>query len=260
MIFFSIVCSCCLLVFVCFVLFRCFLCAGVPKGCVCSSAVSDSSSSSSSSFPCCVSVKEQRQRSIHLVCRSSVLRSSSAMGSTPKEMRDGVSVLEMDAKATVGGGVEDVYGEDRATEEQLVTPWTVSIARCGRWVPSLLLFFSSSAFRFHFFRSGPVFYCFFWISWSFIPYYLSWDPVDFSRKLQRHWCMSTFVVVSCSVVDSFIAVVISLVCVATNRFVLLVFFLSCYLIVLSFDELLVNSSMGFRFCKAQDYNLSVLVL
>ncbi|CAN6441265.1 unnamed protein product [Victoria cruziana] len=50
------------------------------------------------------------------------------MGSTPKEMRDGVSVLEMDAKATVGGGVEDVYGEDRATEEQLVTPWTVSIA------------------------------------------------------------------------------------------------------------------------------------
>jgi malate dehydrogenase (oxaloacetate-decarboxylating)(NADP+) len=27
-----------------------------------------------------------------------------------------------------GGGVDDVYGEDRATEEQLVTPWTVSIA------------------------------------------------------------------------------------------------------------------------------------
>ncbi|KAL0337361.1 UNVERIFIED_CONTAM: NADP-dependent malic enzyme [Sesamum calycinum] len=27
-----------------------------------------------------------------------------------------------------GGGVEDVYGEDRATEDQLVTPWTVSVA------------------------------------------------------------------------------------------------------------------------------------
>lgn len=165
MIFFSIVWSCRLLVFVCFVLFRCFLCAGVPKGCVCSSAVSDSSSSSSSSFPCCVSVKEQRQRSIHLVCRSSVLRSSSAMGSTPKEMRDGVSVLEMDAKATVGGGVEDVYGEDRATEEQLVTPWTVSIARWGRWVPSLLLFFFIFCISFPFF---PIWSCFLLLFLNFL--------------------------------------------------------------------------------------------
>lgn len=33
-----------------------------------------------------------------------------------------------DGEATVGGGVEDVYGEDRATEDQLVTPWTVSVA------------------------------------------------------------------------------------------------------------------------------------
>ncbi|GMP59671.1 hypothetical protein CsSME_00022865 [Camellia sinensis var. sinensis] len=29
---------------------------------------------------------------------------------------------------TVAGGVEDMYGEDRATEEQLVTPWTISVA------------------------------------------------------------------------------------------------------------------------------------
>jgi malate dehydrogenase (oxaloacetate-decarboxylating)(NADP+) len=28
-----------------------------------------------------------------------------------------------------GGGVEDVYGEDRATEEQLITPWSFSVAR-----------------------------------------------------------------------------------------------------------------------------------
>ncbi|XP_072965543.1 NADP-dependent malic enzyme-like isoform X1 [Typha angustifolia] len=34
----------------------------------------------------------------------------------------------MDPKSTVGGGVEDAYGEDRATEEQLMTPWTTSVA------------------------------------------------------------------------------------------------------------------------------------
>lgn len=27
------------------------------------------------------------------------------------------------------GGVEDAYGEDRATEDQPVTPWAVCIAR-----------------------------------------------------------------------------------------------------------------------------------
>ncbi|XP_057976495.1 NADP-dependent malic enzyme isoform X2 [Malania oleifera] len=51
------------------------------------------------------------------------------MESTLKDMReDGTSVLDMDPKSTVGGGVEDVYGEDTATEDQLVTPWTVSVA------------------------------------------------------------------------------------------------------------------------------------
>jgi len=50
------------------------------------------------------------------------------MESTLKEMRDGASVLDMDPKSTVGGGVEDVYGEDRATEDVLVTPWTISVA------------------------------------------------------------------------------------------------------------------------------------
>ncbi|MCL7040921.1 hypothetical protein MKW94_016057, partial [Papaver nudicaule] len=34
----------------------------------------------------------------------------------------------VDPKSSVGGGVQDVYGEDRATEDQLVTPWTLSIA------------------------------------------------------------------------------------------------------------------------------------
>ncbi|XVF49119.1 hypothetical protein PTKIN_Ptkin03bG0242800 [Pterospermum kingtungense] len=50
------------------------------------------------------------------------------MESTMKEMRGGESVLDMDPKSTVGGGVEDVYGEDCATEDQLVTPWTYSVA------------------------------------------------------------------------------------------------------------------------------------
>ncbi|KAK3024911.1 hypothetical protein RJ639_043226 [Escallonia herrerae] len=50
------------------------------------------------------------------------------MESTLKEMRDGESVLDLNPKSTVGGGVEDVYGEDRATEDQLVTPWSVSVA------------------------------------------------------------------------------------------------------------------------------------
>lgn len=37
--------------------------------------------------------------------------------------------LHVDTSSTVEGGVEDAYGEDRATEDQLVTPWTVSVAR-----------------------------------------------------------------------------------------------------------------------------------
>lgn len=48
------------------------------------------------------------------------------MESTFKEMREGETVL--DPKCLVEGGVEDFYGEDRATEDQLVTPWTVSVA------------------------------------------------------------------------------------------------------------------------------------
>ncbi|PSR91281.1 NADP-dependent malic enzyme like [Actinidia chinensis var. chinensis] len=34
----------------------------------------------------------------------------------------------MEDKCGVGGGVQDAYGEDRATEDQPVTPWTVSVA------------------------------------------------------------------------------------------------------------------------------------
>ncbi|KAJ4951863.1 hypothetical protein NE237_028695 [Protea cynaroides] len=60
--------------------------------------------------------------------RSGERKVKAAMESTLKEKRDGASVLDMDPKSTVGGGVEDTYGEDSATEDQLVTPWTYSVA------------------------------------------------------------------------------------------------------------------------------------
>ncbi|KAG8376060.1 hypothetical protein BUALT_Bualt09G0024300 [Buddleja alternifolia] len=50
------------------------------------------------------------------------------MESFLKEQRGGESVLDLSPRSTVGGGVEDVYGEDRASEDQLATPWTVSVA------------------------------------------------------------------------------------------------------------------------------------
>ncbi|KAL8522479.1 hypothetical protein ACS0TY_012593 [Phlomoides rotata] len=58
------------------------------------------------------------------------------MEDTLKEMRDNApsssssqsQVIEKETKSTVGGGVEDVYGEDTATEDQYITPWTVSVA------------------------------------------------------------------------------------------------------------------------------------
>ena len=51
------------------------------------------------------------------------------MESTLKALRDGESVLDLSPRSTVSGGVEDIYGEDRATEDQLVTPWIFSVAR-----------------------------------------------------------------------------------------------------------------------------------
>lgn len=39
------------------------------------------------------------------------------------------SAVELDPASAVSGGVHDLYGEDRATEDHFVTPWTVSVAR-----------------------------------------------------------------------------------------------------------------------------------
>ncbi|GMQ07201.1 hypothetical protein CsSME_00051497 [Camellia sinensis var. sinensis] len=47
---------------------------------------------------------------------------------TSKDERGSAPVLDIDSKSTVGGGIEDVYGEDRANEDQPVTRWTISVA------------------------------------------------------------------------------------------------------------------------------------
>ncbi|TQE12205.1 hypothetical protein C1H46_002130 [Malus baccata] len=51
---------------------------------------------------------------------------SVVMESTLQEVKTESEVVEL--KSTVHGGVKDVYGEDTATEDQLVTPWSVSVA------------------------------------------------------------------------------------------------------------------------------------
>ncbi|XP_057799712.1 NADP-dependent malic enzyme-like [Salvia miltiorrhiza] len=49
------------------------------------------------------------------------------MESTMKEL-SGESVLDLIDKCGIGGGVLDIYGEDRATEDQPITPWAISVA------------------------------------------------------------------------------------------------------------------------------------
>lgn len=47
---------------------------------------------------------------------------------TLKEIRDASPLVDKDSKSNVSGGVGDVYGEDTASEDQSITPWTVSVA------------------------------------------------------------------------------------------------------------------------------------
>ncbi|OIV89189.1 hypothetical protein TanjilG_32733 [Lupinus angustifolius] len=54
---------------------------------------------------------------------------SKKMESVLKEVRGGESVLDLSQRSTVVGcDGEEIYGEDCATEDQLVTPWTFSVA------------------------------------------------------------------------------------------------------------------------------------
>jgi len=71
------------------------------------------------------------------------------MESILKPLRDGESVLDLSPRSTVSGGVEDVYGEDRATEDQLVTPWTFSVARSYSHHMHFLNPFTSSLVQLH---------------------------------------------------------------------------------------------------------------
>ncbi|KAL9463517.1 hypothetical protein AB3S75_001348 [Citrus x aurantiifolia] len=57
----------------------------------------------------------------------SLLMATDESTATLKEMRDGYAEV-VDPKSGVSGGVQDVYGEDTATEDQPVTPWSVSVA------------------------------------------------------------------------------------------------------------------------------------
>lgn len=57
----------------------------------------------------CVAAGERKTRSVELTVESA-----------------GAELV--DPKSAVGGGVKDVYGEDRATEDQVVTPWSHSVA------------------------------------------------------------------------------------------------------------------------------------
>lgn len=46
------------------------------------------------------------------------------MDSALKEISNGLS-----DNSGAGGGVRDIYGEDRATEDQTIIPWTSAVAR-----------------------------------------------------------------------------------------------------------------------------------
>ncbi|KAJ1388740.1 hypothetical protein SESBI_38831 [Sesbania bispinosa] len=61
--------------------------------------------------------------------RSSTERHSIVVMETSlKETSNESTVADIDDNLTSAGGVRDVYGEDRATEDQMVTPWSVSVA------------------------------------------------------------------------------------------------------------------------------------
>lgn len=60
----------------------------------------------------------------------SVDRNNSVVMETPlKELKKDSAVADVDGDSVSAGGPQDVYGEDRATEDQFVTPWSVSVAR-----------------------------------------------------------------------------------------------------------------------------------
>ncbi|KAI9109378.1 hypothetical protein K1719_019432 [Acacia pycnantha] len=68
-----------------------------------------------------------------IVCMAQSSRSNDRNASVAVETKlNGISddsvVVDVNGKPTVGGGVQDSYGEDRATEDHFDTPWSVSVA------------------------------------------------------------------------------------------------------------------------------------
>lgn len=83
-------------------------------------------------------------------------RNLSVLENTLKEMRENApspssSVVMKESELTVGGGVEDVYGEDSATEDQYITPWTVTVARLGIYFLVVLFLWRNFYFYFYLF-------------------------------------------------------------------------------------------------------------
>ena len=84
---------------------------------------------------CCSSfsgVQRRPSASFRVLClapTSGERNGSVLMETDLKEAKDDSKAVDVDNNPTVAGGVKDVYGEDRATEDQLVTPWSVSVAR-----------------------------------------------------------------------------------------------------------------------------------
>lgn len=63
------------------------------------------------------------------LCQRGVRKIKVVMDSAFKEISNGVSVLDLSDNSGAGGGVRDIYGEDRATEDQTIIPWTSAVAR-----------------------------------------------------------------------------------------------------------------------------------
>ena len=58
------------------------------------------------------------------------LASSSSSSSGDRKISPVIETMsDMDNNELVAGGVRDVYGEDKATEDHFVTPWSYSVAR-----------------------------------------------------------------------------------------------------------------------------------
>ncbi|XP_054783590.1 NADP-dependent malic enzyme-like [Prosopis cineraria] len=76
----------------------------------------------------------QRRRSgPSIVCMAQSSRTNDRNASVAVETKlnginDDSVVADVNGKPTIGGGVQDAYGEDIATEDQFVTPWSVSVA------------------------------------------------------------------------------------------------------------------------------------